>query len=257
MAARVSKINANPQLGYDDNILFLKQTLATILRDHANNINGISDGSIDAYLNMTAAPTTMSWKQGDFIKNSAPTGASPTIGWICTVSGTPGTWVAVAVGGGGGVSDGDKGDITVSAAGATWTIDADAVTFAKMQNINTARLLGRGTAAVGDIEEITLGTNLSLTGTTLNAAGGASITATTVTLPYAARSTVTVTDATVTATSKILIGWGNSLDTDSNDCEMDDVTFKTKADAGSFALTVSSLRNIIGGVFKINYQVAA
>lgn len=71
-----------------------------------------------------------------------------------------------------GVVDGDKGDITVSASGATWTIDNDVVTFAKMQDVATAKLLGRATGGTGNIEEITLGTNLSYTGTTLNAAGG-------------------------------------------------------------------------------------
>lgn len=55
-----------------------------------------------------------------------------------------------------GVSDGDKGDITVSASGATWTIDNDVVTYAKMQNVSaTDRLLGRDTAGAGDVEELT------------------------------------------------------------------------------------------------------
>lgn len=57
---------------------------------------------------------------------------------------------------GGGVSDGDKGDITVSGSGATWTIDNTAVTYAKIQNVSaTDKLLGRSTAGAGVVEEIT------------------------------------------------------------------------------------------------------
>lgn len=65
-----------------------------------------------------------------------------------------------------GISDGDKGDITVSSSGATWTIDNDAVTYAKIQNVSaTDRLLGRDTAGAGDIEELTVSGGVEFTGT--------------------------------------------------------------------------------------------
>ena len=66
------------------------------------------------------------------------------------------------------------GDVTGSGTGSfAATIANDAVTYAKIQNISTNnRLLGRATAGAGDAEEITLGTNLSFAGNTLNAAAG-------------------------------------------------------------------------------------
>jgi len=55
---------------------------------------------------------------------------------------------------GSGVTDGDKGDITVS--GGSWTIDNQAITYSKIQNISaTDKILGRVSSGAGTIEEIT------------------------------------------------------------------------------------------------------
>ena len=44
----------------------------------------------------------------------------------------------------------------MSSGGDTWTIDNDAVTYAKIQNVSaTNRILGRDSSGAGNIEEIT------------------------------------------------------------------------------------------------------
>jgi hypothetical protein len=78
------------------------------------------------------------------LQNSSVTinGTSVSLGGSATVSASP--------------ADGDKGDITVSSTGATWTIDNDAVTYAKIQNVSaTDKILGRSSAGAGDVQEIT------------------------------------------------------------------------------------------------------
>lgn len=100
---------------------------------------------------------------------------SPTLKGMAPLSGggttnflrADGVWAApTAVGG--GVSDGDKGDITVSVAGTTWTIDAGAVTLAKQADVATGTVFYRKTALAGAPEVQTLATlktDLGLTGT--------------------------------------------------------------------------------------------
>lgn len=66
------------------------------------------------------------------------------------------------------VSDGDKGDVTVSAGGTVWNVDSDAITNAKLANMATQTFKGRTTAGTGDPEDLTVAqakTLLNLTGT--------------------------------------------------------------------------------------------
>lgn len=42
----------------------------------------------------TAAPTSGQWEVNDIVYNTAPAASGAPMGWVCTVAGTPGTWVA-------------------------------------------------------------------------------------------------------------------------------------------------------------------
>ena len=58
------------------------------------------------------------------------------------------------IGASAGVSDGDKGDITVSNSGATFTIDNNVVSLAKLADINVNQIIGRLSSGSGDPEAL-------------------------------------------------------------------------------------------------------
>lgn len=69
-----------------------------------------------------------------------------------------------------------SGDVTTPSGSYATTIANNVVTLAKFQQIATNSLLGRSTAATGNVEVITVGSGLSLSGGTLTATGTGGIT---------------------------------------------------------------------------------
>ncbi len=152
---------------------------------------GVTGGILQANVFFVATPPAAA-QVGDLWGDSS---LVPHVWKKCT-STSPLTFVSIEGGGGGASADATYVVMSLSAtltnervltasstvsvadggAGGTATLAVpdNAITFAKLQDISAAsRLLGRGSAAgAGDPEEIILGAGLTMTGTTLDTAGG-------------------------------------------------------------------------------------
>lgn len=138
-----------------------------------------ADGTSFATALTTAAATgEVTLPQPLHLGGQAADPAAPADGtlWLNTTTGEVklrSAGVTLVVGAGGGVSDGDKGDITVSGAGSVWSIDAGAVSLAKLANIATDSFLGRDTAGSGVAEVLSPAQTRAI----LNVADGATVNA--------------------------------------------------------------------------------
>lgn len=101
----MGKLNTTPRIVQTDPILQRE------LREHATQVNMLTEGKLSAvYNSATAAPTTGTWAQGDFIRHSNPTEQNTgglkyvLYGWECVASGTPGTWIECRFQTGGGLN---------------------------------------------------------------------------------------------------------------------------------------------------------
>ena len=123
--------------------------------------------------------------------------------WLNTTTGevkVRSAGVTQVVGGaGGGVADGDKGDITVSGLGAVWSIDVGAVTLGKMADLATSTLLGRASAGTGVPEALTAAQVRTL----LNVANGATANAADAVLLDRANHTGTQAASTITGLAAV------------------------------------------------------
>lgn len=102
--------------------------------------------------------------------DDVPTTYTGQSGKILAVKATEDGLEFVADGGGsGGISDGDKGDITVSSSGTVWTIDASAIITAKIADgaVTVAKTTGFGSIATQSAGSVTI-TGGSITGTTVS-----------------------------------------------------------------------------------------
>lgn len=116
--------------------------LGTIATQDSNNVT-ITGGSISGITDLAIADggTGSSTAQG--ARNNLLPSQTGNAGKFLTTNGTDVTWDNT------GVTDGDKGDITVTSSGTVWTIDSNAITTTKIadSNVTGAKLENSGVSA--------------------------------------------------------------------------------------------------------------
>lgn len=151
-------------------------------------------------------------------------------------------------GGGGGVSDGDKGDITVSGSGATWSIDAGAVSLGKLADIATDSFLGRDTAGTGAPEVLTPAQARGI----LNVADGATVNASDASLRDRATHTGTQGAATITGLAAVATS-GSASDLAAGTlpaARFDDTAHGTRAGGSLHAAATGSVAGFMAAADK-------
>lgn len=150
------------------------------------------------------------------------------------------------------------GDVTGSGTGTVpATVAANAVTFAKMQQIATDRLLGRDSLLTGDVEQLTVGGGLEFTGS-----GGIQTSAFTGNVTKAAGGTATTIANAVVAPAMLTTGgpsWnaggdlvvGGDLTVTGNDIKSSTATAITMSGADVSMQGNTAFKNVTDGVVAI------
>ena len=131
-------------------------------RDSTNGIVTLPALTLNIVASYTISGTTPTSANGTLVVAATKTVTFPQSLTFPSALGTNGfqlstdgagalTWAAS-----GALTDGDKGDITVSSSGAQWTIDNDTVGLAQLAHMPTARVIGRTTANNGAPELLTI-----------------------------------------------------------------------------------------------------
>lgn len=257
----------------DENIAVFDGTTGKLIKD-----GGMSIADILA-LSGTGTVTSVSVVTANGVSGSVATATTTPAITLTLGAITPSSVAASGAVSGSNLSGTNTGDQTITLTGdATGsgtssfavTIPNNTITYAKFQDITTNKLLGRATAGSGDMEEITLGTGLSFSGTTLNVSGFGTGTVTSVSVsgsngigvsgsPITTSGTIVLSLGAITPTSVAASGsvsGSNLSGTNTGDQTITLTGDATGSGTGSFATTLATVNSNVGS-FGSATQVAA